>query len=161
MTVYSFEIHDHKSFREHFVKVAYDEFVADPVNSKKAIVFAMASCHLAEWVIQCDGQNLVAKRFLTSLDATEASVNNAKGVLRKLLGVGYMCDIINGSKHAVLTRPHKVNSSAKVGAFSSAFSRDFDVVRLVFEVDGKQIDFLEYAMQVMKNWDDFFAANIS
>ncbi len=73
--------------------------------------------------------------------------------------LSYMQDIANGSKHRGITRYQPVvkKTERHHGAFSSAFSKDFDVSSLKIELDGGVAYFDEEVDKVEAYIKHFFS----
>ena len=73
-------------------------------------------------------------------------------------------DICNESKHGEITRYVANVKEARHhrGAFSSAFSHDFDISRLEIELDGGQaLLFLDVVDRAVRFWSDFLSLHYS
>lgn len=75
--------------------------------------------------------------------------------------------IANGSKHfkrklgdPTKGKPADPITGKRTGAFSSAFSKAFDVDHLFIEADGKHHDVEDVLDALLKYWESFFAANL-
>ena len=71
----------------------------------------------------------------------------------------YLQDLTNFVKHREITRYTPILSQARVkeGAFSTAFSRDFDVPGLKLTLqDGRQLWFEDVIEEALSYWDGYF-----
>jgi len=102
-------------------------FLADPLNEELAVECAGKLWHLCDWYYEENKNNLKYNQ----LSDLQGDVGNECSSLR------VMRDICNGSKHASLERtrtPVIRKTKLHKGAFSSAFSRDFDISGLEVEL---------------------------
>ncbi len=148
MGEFSFDIKDSQGLFDKLTR-DYKTFLADKVSSDNAITFSVTAYHLYEWteseLDQKGKEELKNKRKLIQQDFQ---------VIR---------DITNGSKHKDITHYTPKLKAAKKhnGAFSSAFSRGFDITVLLIELqDGTELYFEDIADRIYKFWDDYFKTKI-
>lgn len=70
-----------------------------------------------------------------------------------------MQDITNGTKHSKLTRhvPAIKDTSLQKGAFSSGFSRGFNILILALEKEDRSIKYLEDEIaKVVSFWQEYY-----
>ena len=144
MGQFSFDIRDSKGL---FKKLAreYELFLTDKISSDLAINFAITAYHLQEWLE-------------TETNEDEKTILRPKP--KELLEYFQILrDITNGSKHRTISRyiPKLKSTKKHGGAFSSAFSRGYDISALLIEMeDGRELYFEDVASRVYGFWDNFF-----
>ncbi|MGE6316664.1 hypothetical protein ACQKC1_12945 [Shewanella baltica] len=110
-------------------------FLTDPLNEELAVECAGKLWHLCDWYYEEYKNNLPYKQLI-DLQGYVGSECPSLRVMR---------DICNGSKHASLDKtrtPVIRKTQVHQGAFSSGFSRGFDISMLEVElVDGSIVDF--------------------
>lgn len=125
---YSFDIKSSVDLFAEF-RLQVEEYRKDPVSSGKAVICAILSWHVVEWIYKEYSNALAA--FATKRDFQEF-------VKTQCQSLSYMQDIANGSKHRGITKyePTVKDTNMHQGAFSSAFSKAFDVSSLRIVLDG-------------------------
>lgn len=81
-----------------------------------------------------------------------------KSLFKKCPELRIMHDVANSKKHKKLDRPKaKIQESKATGAYSKAYSKAYDVYRLVVVLeDGKQHNLTDILEKVVAFWDDHF-----
>ncbi|MEZ9392872.1 hypothetical protein AB4222_13310 [Vibrio splendidus] len=126
---YSFDIKDSKDLYHEF-KSRSEKYHADKMSSGNAVICAILSWHIVEWIYQEYGSSL--KDFSTKRKFQDH-------VKLECPSLSYMQDIANGSKHRGITMytPAVKETKSHKGAFSSAFSKAFDVSSLRIELENE------------------------
>ena len=126
---YAFDIKDSKDLYLEFSSRAVD-YRNDKMSSGNAVICAILSWHIVEWIYQEHGESL--KGFNTKREFQDY-------VKLECPSLSYMQDIANGSKHRGITMytPAVKETQSHRGAFSSGFSRGFDVSCLRIELENK------------------------
>lgn len=141
---YSFSIN---SFDEYWKSTlnTIDLFLADDLNEELAISCANKLWHMCDWYFKENESNLNGK--LRDFQGQCGTENSNLRVMR---------DICNGSKHAGIekTRNPMIRRASKhKGAYSSAFSRGFDVSVLEVELtDGTKVYLDDAVKDVQSYW---------
>jgi len=135
MSDLSFDI---KTSEDFFKKLQedYKEFCIDKTSSRVALNCAMTAWHLTEWIYNEYNSQLISN--YSTLTAFQIDIK------RQCPSLQIMHDIANGTKHYLLTRHRPIikDTTLHQGAFSSDFSRDFDISTLDIELnDGTKIYF--------------------
>lgn len=123
MNKLSFDIKSSKDFLQKLIE-DHEEFINNSTSSRIALNCAMTAWHLTEWIYH-EYHELLKTEF-SSLTAFQTKMKE------KCPSLQIMHDLANGTKHFKLTR-HKPSVSSTIlhqGAFSSDFSRDFDISTL-------------------------------
>ena len=126
---YSFDIKDSKDLYLEF-KSRADEYREDKMASGNAVICAILSWHIVEWIYQEYGSSL--KDFKKKREFQDY-------VKLECPSLSYMQDIANWSKHRGITMytPAVKETKSHKGAFSSAFSKAFDVSSLRIELENE------------------------
>jgi hypothetical protein len=126
---YAFDIKDSKDLYLEFSSRAVD-YRNDKMSSGNAVICAILSWHIVEWIYQEYGESL--KGFNKKREFQDY-------VKLECPSLSYMQDIANGSKHRGITMytPAVKETQSHKGAFSSGFSRGFDVSCLRIELENK------------------------
>ena len=135
------------------LKEDYSEFIKDKTSTKLALDYAMNAWHLAEWIYK--EYNLCV--YFPTLKLYQDDV------VLQCPALKIMHDLANGNKHYLITkyRPTVKNTTISTGAFSSDFSRDFDISTLVIELnDGSEIYFEDEIEKAMIYWEDYFKTEL-
>ena len=121
-------------------------YLVDPLNEDLAIECASKIWHLCDWYYEENKDNLSYKQ-LSDLQGK---------VGKECFSLRVMRDICNGSKHGSLekTRTPVIRQANKHnGAFSSGFSRGFDVTVLEVELmDNTKINFDDSVKEAIEFW---------
>jgi len=146
------------------IKTSADLFVAfndsvvecqsDLTSTSKAVFAAMLGWSLCDWVY--NEFPVVSSKHPKKKDF-QAFVKS------QCAAMGYLQDIANGTKHRSITMytPIVVSADKHGGAFSSDFSREFDVSRLKMTlVDGTTIFFDNEASIARDYWRQYFSTNL-
>ncbi len=143
MGQFSFDITDSKGLFDKLRK-DYDAFLKEPTSSGAAINFSVAAFHLYEWA-----QSELGEREIDDLKKRRSEISEDFQIIR---------DITNGSKHKELDYKSKLKkTSHHKGAFSSAFSRGFDISALIVEMDGgRELYFEDVAKRLFEFWAAHF-----
>ncbi|KGY07007.1 hypothetical protein [Vibrio sinaloensis] len=146
---YSFDIKDSKDLFHEFSRLV-GEYRKDPLSSGSAVICAIFSWHVVEWIYQ----------EYPSLTATYPKKRDFQDFMKSSCpALSYMQDVANGSKHRGITmyQPVVKKTERHQGAFSSAFSKDFDVSSLKIELDGGVAYFDEEVDKVEAYIKHFFS----
>lgn len=142
----SFEIKNANDFLNKLLE-DYAEYKKEPLSSRLAINCAMSAWHIIDWIYweyhTNDG----------SLSKFQLKMKNECPSLQT------MQDITNGTKHSKLTRhvPTIIDTSLQKGAFSSGFSRGFNISILTLEKEDRSIIYFEDEIaKVVSFWQDYF-----
>lgn len=113
-----------------------EDYSNDQLSSGNAVVCAILCWHVVEWIYQEYGDQL------TEFKKSKDFFNHIKSECNSL---SYIQDVANGSKHRGITKYEpKVKSTEKhKGAFSSGFSKGFDISCLRMEIEGKQFVYFD------------------
>lgn len=124
---YSFDIKSPADLFAEF-RLRAEEYRKDPTSSGNAVICAILSWHVVEWIYQEYSTTLV--KFSTKRDFQEF-------VKTECHSLSYMQDIANGSKHRGITmyEPTVKGTKKHQGAFSPGFSKGFDVSSLRIVLD--------------------------
>ena len=134
-----------KTPQDLFRKLEHDmqRLEAEPLNVYAAFDFFVTAEHMLDWVHPCDSTRQKAERQSNSL-------------------LEVCSHLANGSKHFQATNPRhqSVNDAQEHrGAFSSAFSRDFDISRLEVHLKGTAeaafgsvVEVTDLARKVLDYW---------
>ncbi len=150
MVSYSFSIQNAVDLLR-ALNAAVDDYLTAPLSSGKAVICAMFSWHLVDWIHQ--EYPAVAMSFLTLTDYQSHLKSQCESL-------PYMQDITNGTKHRTITRytPAVKKAEEHCGDFSDDFSReDFDVSCLQLPLaDGTFAYFDEEVIKVRDYWNTYF-----
>ena len=149
MGSHSFELKTSDDFYRAFCTVA-DEFDAQPKSTVKAVTFAFFAWHLTDWIL---------KDPETDIGRFRDEPHKFRGHVRKRCrDLCYMEEITNGTKHLKLGKEKPtVKRTEKLGAFSRAFSKGFDVSRLQLKLnDGSVVWFEDSVSEVRRFWRKYF-----
>lgn len=131
----------------------YDSIISQDSNSISDAVFnfAVTGYHIKDW-LKSEGVSGV-EEFI-----------NSKPMLR-------LCaDLCNGSKHKLLSSPREVNdpvmsiNNSELTCDMTTITCDATIpigghtVRMAL-TSGKEVEILDFANQVVENWESFFSAN--
>ena len=104
------------------------------MSSGSAVICAILCWHIIEWIIQ-------------EYSETKADFpKDFKGHVKiECPSISYIQDIANGSKHMGITRyePAVKGTESHKGAFSSGFSKGFDVSCLKMELEGNVVVYFD------------------
>ena len=133
----------------------YEDFKTDKLSSKFAMRCAMDSWHIVDWLY---------KEFNAILINSYPNFNDYRAwVKTQCPQLAIMQDITNGSKHNQITfyTPQVDKTEVHHGAFSSGFSRDFDVSTLdVHMKDGTKIYFEDIIEPVINFWHNHLTQDL-
>lgn len=132
---YSFDIKNSKDLFYEFSRLA-GEYRKEPLSSGSAVICAIFSWHVVGWIY----------REYPSLITAYPKEQDFKNFMKSSCpALSYMQDIANGSKHRGITmyKPVVTKTERHQGAFSSAFSKDFDVSSLKIELDSGDIVYFD------------------
>jgi len=132
------------------LNVAIDDYLTDPLSSGKAVICAIFSWHLVDWVYQ--EYQAVATPF-------PKLINYQRYLKSQCKSLSYMQDITNGTKHRTIAMyvPVVKKTEEHHGAFSNAFSKAFDVSCLQLTLtDGTFVYFDEEVIKVRDYWNTYF-----
>ncbi len=146
MPDHSFDIASAKAFYAQLL-AEYEDFKQDRVSSRRAINCALWSWHLCEW-LYVDHEVQLTGQFRDQYEFRSWLVSQCPSLC-------IMEDIANGSKHCRRDRSTNTQGSTlRRGAFSSGFSRDFVITRLMITMaDGSERCYDDVLDEVMS----FFA----
>ena len=155
MASYSFSIQNAVDLLR-ALNAAVDDYLADPLSSRKALECAMFSWHLVDWIWK------EYPAVVTLFRKKDAYRLRLKSQCKSL---SYMQDITNGTKHWEITRYQPVvkKTEERHGAFSDGFDRKvFDVscLKITLE-DGTVVYFDEEIIKVRDYWNTYFAEMLS
>lgn len=128
----------------------YDEFCKDKTSARVALNCAMTAWHLTEWSYN-EFNPQISSQFPTLASYQQE-------LKRQCSSLQIMHDLANGTKHYLLTRHQPVVKETKLhkGAFSSDFSRDFDISTLDIELnDGTKIYFEDEIEIAITFWQGY------
>lgn len=138
-----------EDFRDKIIR-----FQADYLNELLAMDCAIAGWSLVDWVfdehIQCDDWSRTRRS------------KELRSFKQYLLGVcaslDLLQDVANARKHRRVQSydPTVLEARLRGGAFSSAFSRGFDISQLVIVTAGSEFDFEDTVVATLKFWDGYF-----
>ena len=128
-----------------------DDYLKSPLSSEKAVVSAMFSWHLTDWIYN-------------EYPSIASSFNKLGDYVRDLKSqcpsLAFMQDISNGTKHHSITKyvPSVRKTEEHHGAFSDAFQKTaFDVSCLKLTLaDGSVVYFDEVITKVRDFWRNYF-----
>lgn len=149
MSKLSFEI---KTSIDFFNKLQEDyiEFSNDKTSSRVALNCAMTSWHLTEWIYN---------EFNTQLKLSFPTLPTFQSFIKvQCPSLQIMHDIANGTKHYKLTQHKPVikETSIHQGAFSSEFSREFDITTLNIELNnGTELYFEDEIERSINFWRQY------
>lgn len=127
----------------------FQNFELDETNSSKALNLSSEAWHLTDFVFE----EYKAELDFQNLGDFRSDLFNQCEFLK------IMHDLANASKHFNLSRPKaQIKLTRKHnGAFSSGFSRDFDIshLEIILEDDNK-LDFLHVIKNVIQFWKKYF-----
>ena len=123
-------------------------FKGDSLNTEKARDCAIAAWHICDWVHKEHGSRL-------GYNKQRALQSHVKTSCPEL---GYLQDVANGRKHKLLTYSPSIRKAYEHrGAFSGGFSRDYDISRLMLELEGgTKVDFEDVLEGALSYWVGFF-----
>ena len=128
-----------------------------PASARHAINAATNAWHLWEWVWGDLKNNQQAKNTIGVHEKKEFEDYCKK----KCPELETMQCIAEGSKHLGTQGDNVASTSAKGGAFSSGFSKGFDVSRLqITKTDGSNTYFGDELRAVVDFWEQFFAKQL-
>ena len=124
---YSFDIQDSKDLYLEF-KSRSDEYQSNKTSSGNAVICAILSWHIIEWVFQEYGASL--KEFKKKREFQDY-------VKSECPSLAYMQDIANGSKHRGITMytPAVKNTKSHKGAYSCEYTKEYDISSLRIELE--------------------------
>jgi hypothetical protein len=147
MANHSFEIKTPQDFFQALLE-QYEEFKANPLSSRHAIICAILCYHLKEWVVKSD------------LNCSKDELNNRIERTGNRARFKLFRELCNGSKHATLKEENEktVNETFKHnGAFSNGFSNGFDVSGLQIKMKDKSIYYFVVELEKAVNfWTELF-----
>lgn len=148
MGQYSFDIKDSQGLFNK-LKKDFENFIADKLSSDSAVNFSITAYHLFEWT-ELELKPDQKEKFKKEKQIIEEDYH----IIR---------DITNGTKHKDITKyvPRLKEAKKHNGAFSSGFSRGFDISVLLVELkDGRELYFEDIVDRVFKFWDNHFKTKI-
>ncbi|SNY90423.1 hypothetical protein SAMN04515647_0589 [Cohaesibacter sp. ES.047] len=127
------------------------QFDKDNLNTSLAMECAIAGWTVPDWIFKCDGQRLGYESLRDLQDEIKKECQELE----------HLQDIANARKHKEVTRytPLVKSSGKREGAFSSGFSRGFDITRLVLQTDAGEISFWTTLQSVLDYYDLYFKKN--
>lgn len=132
MSKYSFDIKSSADLLNELSR-RVDDYNNDPLSSGNAVICAILCYHVVEWIHQEYKEELPTelKKPKNFFDYIKSECNS----------LSYIKDVANGSKHRGITKyiPSVKSTENHNGAFSSGFSKDFDVSCLRMEVEENQV----------------------
>lgn len=132
----------------------YDEFIKDDTSSSKALHIASEGWHMTDWVFS---------EFPTIHNFPQ--LGDFRESLYPLCNsLKIMHDLANSSKHNEVTRPKaQIQLTQKhLGAFSSEFSKEFDVTRLeIILENGSKLYFEDEIKNVVDFWKNYFCNTLN
>jgi hypothetical protein len=143
---------DIKTSRDFFLKLKedYKDFCNNTTSSRIALNCALTAWHLTEWVYN---------EYNSILQTTYPKLFDFQSWIKsQCTSLQVMHDIANGTKHYLLTRHTTVIEKTNLhqGAFSSDFSRDFDISALDITLkDGAQINFEDEIEKSIEFWKQY------
>ncbi|MGV3630880.1 MAG: hypothetical protein ACO1O6_06730 [Bacteroidota bacterium] len=146
MSNLSFDI---KTSRDFFLKLQedYSEFRKNRTSSRIALNCAMTAWHLTDWIYN---------EYKSQLESNFATLTAFQQEMKNLCpSLQIMHDLANGSKHYLLTKHKPIIEETNLhkGAFSNAFSRDFDISTLDIKLNnGKKIYFEDEIKKTLYFW---------
>ena len=155
MSDLSFDI---KTTSDFFKKLLedYKDFCADKTSSRTALNCAMTAWHLTDWTYNEFNQKLSSQFGTLSLFQ--------QYIKQQCPSLQIMHDITNGTKHYLLTRHRPIIKKTKLhkGAFSSGFSRGFDISTLYIELDdGTKIYFEDEIEKTITFWTQYLKSTFN
>lgn len=149
MGQYSFGIKTSIDFF-HKLEDDHNEFLKDPLSSSKALNCAMSAWHLTDWIyVEYYAGQVHSKHF-------------KERIKQECFALVILQDITNGSKHCKITYyvPAVKNTELYQGAFSSGFSRGFDISgHEVTTENGNKLFLEDLIKDAIVYWKSFFAKN--
>jgi hypothetical protein len=137
------------------LNVTVADYLSDPLSSGKAVICAMFSWHLVDWVHQ--EYPVVTVKFPKLTDYKLHLKSECKSL-------SYMQDITNGTKHRSITNylPSIKKAKEHGGAFQlNAFSNAFDVPCLQLTLtNGIILHFNEEVIKVRDYWNTYFTETL-
>ena len=124
---HSFEILNSKDLYLEFLE-SLNEYRDNQLSSGKAVVCSILCWHIIEWMFQ----------EFSSITQQYPKLKDLQNSMKQQCpSLAYIQDIANGSKHRGINRYTPVVSNTKLhnGLFSGAFSKGFDVDRLMIDLD--------------------------
>ena len=154
----SFDIHTAHEFLAKLHEER-DAVEADRTSARHAINAAMNAYHLIEWVWGLSVKPAPSIQNTLSLTSIEGF---REFCLRQCPELETMQCICEGAKHLGTSGKNVQSTSLIGGAFSSGFSKGFDISRLqLHKTDGSTSYFDNELEKVVAFWDSFFASHLS
>ena len=127
------------------------QYLADPLNVQKADAFARSAHILAEWVVHEH-----------SVFEYPSKASCREDIYLRCPNLKAIRDFSNMAKHGGTLEKNRTPyfKAGKVhgGAFSNAFSRGFDISRLVLVMpDETELVYEDVVTEAMGFWEEFFA----
>lgn len=121
---------------------AIDELPSGGLSSRNAVTSAMLAWHIADWF------------YAERAHVEESWTAFQERVRTECPALDLMRDIATGTKHrATHWQPRVARTASHQGAFSSAFSRAFDVSRLTLVLrDESVVDFVDEISKAREYW---------
>lgn len=119
-----------------------EDYTNDQLSSGNAVVCSILCWHVVDWIYnEYRGQLTEFKKITHFQEHIKSECNS----------LSYIQDVANGSKHRGITKYEpKVKSTEKHnGAFSSGFSKGFDISCLRMEIEGNQ--FVYFDEEIVKS----------
>lgn len=140
--IHSFDIKNSKDLYQEFSR-RVEEYKHNMMSSGNAVICAILCWHVIEWI---------EKEYK---DIVPGFPNNFRNhVKNQCHSFSYMQDITNGSKHKGITRytPNVKNTEKHNGAFSSGFSKGFDVSCLKMELENGEVVYFDEEIAKAKEY---------
>jgi hypothetical protein len=145
----SFNIRTSKEFLAK-LREDYDELLVNKLSSRIALNCAMTSWHLSDWIFH---------EYESPNDPSYEKLKKFQRALKsKCPSLQVMHDLANGTKHFKLTNHNAQvqTTELKRGAYSSAYSRGYDISALMIEMnDGSTLYFQDEILKTINFWKDY------
>ena len=128
---------------------AVGDLKKDPLNPRLARYSAIVAWSISDWVFEEHGNRL----------GFDGLPSFQEDIRRQCPELGYLQDLANSLKHRIITRytPSLTEAYKKEGAFSTEFSRAFDIPGLMLAArDGTQLWFDDVIERALSFWDVYF-----
>lgn len=132
---YSFEIKSSVDLLNELSR-RVEDYKNDQLSSGNAVVCAILCWHLVEWIYQ---------EYKGTAPELTKKEDFQKYIKSECNSLSYIQDVANGSKHMGITRyiPQVKSTEKHNGAFSSGFSKGFDISCLRMEIEGNHFVYFD------------------
>lgn len=141
---YSFDIKTSIDLYYELIK-KINEYNKNKISSGNAVICAILCWHIVEWIYQ---------EYTDQLVAYDSKRKFQDEIKKQCPSLDYMQDIANGSKHRGITMytPTVKTTESHNGAFSSGFSKGFDVPCLKMELEDKVVVYFDEEIEKSINF---------